>query len=306
MKVIFSKKGMDSTYGKVVNPILPDGTMLSLPIPRPNEKYSYEKLFYEPLNKSLKDIIEELEKNKIKNKFNFEKYQNKKGEWIDYAGRCHADPFIFDYYFPKSKFNASLGYRYGNRNNFDKDPKKVEEKDLFLFFGTFKHTICNNGQLEYIRGLPKVHAIFGCLEVNRIEKNKENILNIHHWHPHSYGDYPKSEGNRLYISDKIYSKNFKYTEYLRLTTPGCTRRIWKLDEVFWEDGVKFNGEPIKEKSYFKPVKGLDGKVMYIVFTAPCYGQELFFDFPNDKNIQLKLEKWLKKIIPDFKIDNDNY
>ena len=33
MKVILSRKGMDSESGRVASPILPDGTLLSLPIP---------------------------------------------------------------------------------------------------------------------------------------------------------------------------------------------------------------------------------------------------------------------------------
>ena len=33
MKVILSRKGFDSQYGGMPSPILPDGTLLSLPIP---------------------------------------------------------------------------------------------------------------------------------------------------------------------------------------------------------------------------------------------------------------------------------
>lgn len=36
MKVVLSRKGMDSRAGGIPSPILPDGTLLSLPIP--NEK----------------------------------------------------------------------------------------------------------------------------------------------------------------------------------------------------------------------------------------------------------------------------
>ena len=33
MKVILSRKGFDSSSGRMCNPILPDGILLSLPIP---------------------------------------------------------------------------------------------------------------------------------------------------------------------------------------------------------------------------------------------------------------------------------
>ena len=35
MKVIISRKGFDSGYGGMPSPILPDGTMISMPIPSP-------------------------------------------------------------------------------------------------------------------------------------------------------------------------------------------------------------------------------------------------------------------------------
>lgn len=37
MKVVLSRKGVDSQYGKLASPILPDGTLLSLPIPSDDE-----------------------------------------------------------------------------------------------------------------------------------------------------------------------------------------------------------------------------------------------------------------------------
>lgn len=43
MKVILSGKGFDSSYGGQASPILPDGTLLSLPIP------SYELIGYDDL-----------------------------------------------------------------------------------------------------------------------------------------------------------------------------------------------------------------------------------------------------------------
>ena len=44
MKVILSRKGMDSESGRVASPILPDGTLLSLPIPDRKSKKKYEDI----------------------------------------------------------------------------------------------------------------------------------------------------------------------------------------------------------------------------------------------------------------------
>ena len=46
MKVILSRKGMDSTSGGMASPILPDGTLLSLPIPDKTARTTYKKLSY--------------------------------------------------------------------------------------------------------------------------------------------------------------------------------------------------------------------------------------------------------------------
>ena len=46
MKAILSRKGMDSGTGKMPNPILPDGTLLSLPIPDSASLTGYGDLCY--------------------------------------------------------------------------------------------------------------------------------------------------------------------------------------------------------------------------------------------------------------------
>ena len=72
MKIILSRKGFDSTSGGYPSPILPDGTLLSLPIP--DDTNYYELLRYK--DKNYAEIINEL--------------TNCKGS----AGRCHYDPDI--------------------------------------------------------------------------------------------------------------------------------------------------------------------------------------------------------------------
>ncbi|NCB03524.1 MAG: hypothetical protein EOM67_15440 [Spirochaetia bacterium] len=57
MKVILSRKGFDSKYGGRPSPILPDGTLLSLPIPysqgRAYSELSYAGQTYEEIIKQL-------------------------------------------------------------------------------------------------------------------------------------------------------------------------------------------------------------------------------------------------------------
>jgi len=46
MKLIFSRKGFDSSAGGVPSPIFPDGRMVSLPIPDERSKVSYADISY--------------------------------------------------------------------------------------------------------------------------------------------------------------------------------------------------------------------------------------------------------------------
>ena len=55
MKIILSRKGFDSSSGKQPNPIMPDGTLLSLPIPDEAGNNEYSSLFWN--GKSFYDII---------------------------------------------------------------------------------------------------------------------------------------------------------------------------------------------------------------------------------------------------------
>ena len=66
MKIILSRKGFDSQYGKIKSPILENGTLLSLPIPQENDTKTFDDLWYgdKPYkNKTYNEIIKELKPN---------------------------------------------------------------------------------------------------------------------------------------------------------------------------------------------------------------------------------------------------
>ena len=77
MKVILSRKGFDSSCGGQASPILPDGTLLSMPIPS-GDKQKYSELLWDGL--SYLDIICQL-KSKTK---------------LNESSHCHLDPDLRD------------------------------------------------------------------------------------------------------------------------------------------------------------------------------------------------------------------
>ena len=58
MKLIFSRKGFDSSLGKVPSPILPDGRMIHIPIPSSTSNIMYKDLSFDELN--LGDLVYDL------------------------------------------------------------------------------------------------------------------------------------------------------------------------------------------------------------------------------------------------------
>ena len=74
VKIILSRKGFDNTYGGCASPILPDGTMLSMPIPSEDDDILYSQLQYKEINYA--DMLKQLNP-RIKN-----------------ITTCHLDPDI--------------------------------------------------------------------------------------------------------------------------------------------------------------------------------------------------------------------
>ena len=117
MKIILSRKGFDSENGKIPNPILPDGTLLSLPIPDDKGNNTFLSLHWNET--SYYDIIHSL-KHKL-----------------DIPDKCHLDPDLrkdIRNRLPgwKPAFGQS-GSALGHLQNMN-----VSVGDLFLFFGRFK------------------------------------------------------------------------------------------------------------------------------------------------------------------------
>ena len=125
MKIILSRKGFDSGYGCTPSPILPDGTLLSLPIPNDDEVVDYEQLQYN--GKSYAQLISELTNGHFSDK------------------KCHLDPDIRKNVFARpekwqpafGQEGAALSHLFG---------RGVGKDDLFLFFGWFREVEEMNGK----------------------------------------------------------------------------------------------------------------------------------------------------------------
>jgi Nucleotide modification associated domain 3 len=209
MKIIFSRKGFDSSSGGCPSPILPDGRIISLPIPDKNSPIKYRDISWEEF--SLGDIVSSLTRNRIKTDHN-----------------AHLDP---DLNF--SSIQRLTGWRpiFGQtdaaqghlRNN------RITVGDIFLFYGLFKDVIFEDGVWLWKRNSTCKHIIWGWMQIGQVLSLEESRASLPAWlkyHPHLYGD--RGANNTLYIADK--SGVFpSYSEKLQLTSrDSLTHVLWDL------------------------------------------------------------------------------
>jgi hypothetical protein len=218
MKVILSRKGFDSSFGKGASPILPDGRLLSIPIPEIEKNFGmeYVKLKFTG-NKTYLDLMKEL---------NLKIPQSKK---------CHLDPDLV-----KNVKKRKPGWKavFGQSGSAESHLRNqnVQKGDIFLFFGSFKRTYFRDKKISFEKDYER-HIIFGYLQIAKIVQfdniEAEDIkkrfpeLNWAFDHPHLRN---KSSINSLYIAEK--SGVYKYNEKLVLTKKGYSKSIWELPCCF--------------------------------------------------------------------------
>lgn len=270
MKLILSRKGMDSKAGKMPSPILPDGTLLSLPIPDNNSGLRYGDIAYE--GKTYMEIIQEL-----KPTFDFNECKC-----------CHLDPDIREDITHPANWKAAFGQHSASASHLDNNG--VGEGDLFLYFGWFRQSeYDSNGKLRFVRGAKDLHIIYGYMQIGNVVRSMEDIKNSYSYHPHAK---IADNSNRLYIARDVLSfadgvkgyGTLKYDENDKcnvLTKDGFSRSRWEMPQCFYSDDVtiSWNG------NFFKTDKN---GVKY--FQSPRIGQEMVF------NVTDGIMDWIKTVV----------
>lgn len=225
MKIIISRKGFDSSFGGVASPILPDGNMMSLPIPGPSfTRYGDISCPFADMGK----IVSQLTKNKIRAK-----------------SPVHFDPDLNPAHLPRERgWLPSLGQT--GRAQGHLAAQKVETGDIFIFFGWFRETEYINNELRFKPKSPDLHVAFGYMQVGEIltlggKPHVPKVVEQYPWlegHPHIYGE--RDANNTLYIAtpnlildgwDSGLSGGGTFDHYqpqLCLTAPNQkSRSLWK-------------------------------------------------------------------------------
>ncbi len=188
MKIILSRKGFDGSNGGCASPIMPGGTLLSMPIPA-NDDVTYSDIAWN--GTSYADILKQINPRKT-----YEK--------------CHLDPDIRDNRIkPIPGWKAAFGQisaAQGQLRN-----AGVEAGDLFLFFGWFRgveetetgYRFKKRDADDFYAG-NDLQVIYGYLQVGEIITDQEKIKQ-YYWHPHASKLHTDIVNNVLYLPTKKLS-----------------------------------------------------------------------------------------------------
>lgn len=264
MKLILSRKGFDSASGGQPSPIMPDGTLLSLPIPSDDQENSYATLFYK--GQSYLEIIDQLRRN--------HPYHN--------HAQCHLDPDLRPELRPREDgWKPSFGQMEAPLTHLRN--QGVGLGDLFLFFGLYRATEYHNGVLRYKPRSPYLHIIYGYMQVGEVIECEQDVPSWLMVHPHAsyHQSWAKNE-NAIYVaSDRLSLVEgmngagvFSYRDDRVLTKPGLSRSRWYLPDFFKKVDISYHPNHWRN-GYFQSV----GR-----------GQEFVMDLTPE------IEEWARRII----------
>jgi len=266
VKIIFSRKGFDSSAGGSPSLIFPDGTLFSIPIPSSKDDCFYGDLSFTYKGEPIQSILNDVMGGNIRH--------NK--QWIpcDYSShtqRCHYDPMPYQ----DAGFN---GIALGQADKAEKHLRNqsVGKEDIFLFYGWFRKVEKTDGAWRFAVGEPDIQLIWSTMRISDCvlldtAEHREDALRKYPFlsrHPHLYSrDCLK---NRIYLSDQHHY--FCYDEKCCLTDMQCYkgRSTWRLPAFF------------NQPQAFTYLKNFSQEKDDVIISYLGYGQEFVLNLDHVK------------------------
>lgn len=306
MKIILSRKGFDSSAGKIPSAII--GTkLISFPIPNEkDDKDSYDGLKFTDDSREVEEKY---------SKIIIDLYNKKSDENIEYKNKylgeekhCHVDPDIRENVRKKiiknwepifGQSGSSATYLIDDNPQMINGNLKVEIGDIFLFFGNYREVEFdfNKDKYKYKRGSKEQQLIWGWLVVDDIIDNPTG--DKYEWHPHTYDDNTKyKEKNILFKAAKeiVNIGEFKipgfgvfdYKNEERILTapkeinPNNSKALWKYNKIYDVENTKHDE---RKNSSSNPKES--------IYYAGQWQELILNNFDSNKTIE-----WLRKIFKD--------
>ncbi len=222
MKIILSRKSVDSSAGGFASPIFPDGRMLSIPIPDKRSVVRYQDLQAADSNRSIGKLVRELSAGKLRS-----------------SAKAHVDPDLYRHHLRRDAAWRPLFGQCGAAQS-HLNSLAVGRGDLFLFFGWFRQVEQYRRRWRYVAGAPDLHVIYGWQQVESVVP-VDNILQDKnsawmHYHPHCLAVFKAQ--NVIYTAARHLSGTKEqlpgagtfdqFRPALCLTEEGAGRSTWRL------------------------------------------------------------------------------
>jgi hypothetical protein len=153
-RIILSRKGWDSSSGGGPSPIFSDGTLLTLPIPDCGSGVRFRDLRSRDNQVEIGSLVEGVT-----------------GGRVHGESELHLDPDLRMNAISRNVFQPAFGQVGTAQSHLEKKgvskSTAAEDKDLFLFFGLYRR-VQSSGGWRYVSRAPKLHVIFGWLQVDKI------------------------------------------------------------------------------------------------------------------------------------------
>ena len=229
MKVVLSRKGFDRKAGGGPSPILPDGELLSLPIPEPSvhdcPRTPYDELRWRD-SKSYGDVLRDL------------------GLRTPGSRGAHLDPDLRRDAITRAnpeRWRPMFGQTDAAQTHLDN--QGVGRGDVFLFFGWFRHTVVRDGRLCWDKVSPDMHVIFGYLEIGNVIRvqTKEDAAAIAGGTEHPHVRDWNRRRNTLYVAADHFTLvpacpgagTLRFSDETRLSDRNSSKRsLWRLPGCF--------------------------------------------------------------------------
>lgn len=234
MRIIFSRKGFDSSSGGKPSPILPDGRMVSFPIPDRKSPTRYCDIYWQEYN--LGSLVSDLTDGRI-----------------PVSHYAHLDPDINrDSLSRHPEWRPIFGQTGAAQGHLKKN--NVQPGDVFLFFGLFRNVQISAGKFVWDTTTQLRHIFWGWLQIEKviaIDSCKPSDYQWAEYHPHFHRNSDRN--NTLYIASRYLSLPGlsllkqsgsgvfqKYSERLALTGPTAkSQSQWELPKWFYPRDGKY-------------------------------------------------------------------
>lgn len=250
MKIILSRKGMDSSWGGHPGIILPDNTLLYYPIPGDPDEDSYSDILGidgVPMDIGMKRFYKDI-------------LYHDCWEEITSQTHCHMDPDL-DYNAKKRSPGWRGAFGQADAAQTVLANAGVGEGDLFLFFGWYQKCVLGENGKYYLQKNSDVHCIYGYMEIDQVIYTKGNN-DIPVWlmdHPHMLARRSERRSNCIYVGREKLSWNERqagygllpYSKNRVLTKEGLTRSKWELPAFFREVSITYHSANSWMKDYFQ-------------------------------------------------------